>query len=130
MPRLAAAVSTLRLSAQDLRRRVRNAAPEVLQRIHRPRKLERVADGATRAGQIVSLLFVGPLIVVSLALIVAFNALMASVFSGGDWQPGDPQQDLFAWLITAITLGTFILAAWTWFQFVRTAGFGWFSYDD
>jgi len=123
MPRLAAAVSTLRLSAQDLRRRVRKAAPEVLQRIHRPRKLERVADGATRAGQIVSLLFVGPLIVV-------FNALMASVFAGGDWQPGDPQQDLFAWLITAITLGTFILAAWTWFQFVRTAAFGWFSYDD
>jgi len=97
-------------------------------RVARPKRLEAVSLGATRTGQFMAAMFLGPLIVVSLALIVVFNNLMSDVFVGND--PVDTQHSgMVAFVMTAITLGAFIAAAWAWFQWVRTAGFGFFSWE-
>lgn len=113
-------------SLRGLKRRIREEGPEVADRVLRPKYLKKYADGSTRASQILALFFLGPLIVVSLALIVALNQTMAGVF-GSAWNSADPFSGPTAWLITAITLGALIMAAYTWFQFVRTSGFGFFT---
>lgn len=113
---------------RDLLRNAREGTPEFLAKVARPKRLERF-EGVTRPGQVLAFLFVGPIIVVALALIVALNQVMAGVFATG-WSPDDPFTGPFGWLITALTLGAFILAAYTWFQFVRTAGFGFFTWGD
>lgn len=94
----------------------------------RPPFLEEKLDAATRVGQWMAALLLPMLIVVSLALITAFHQLLAGIF-GATGDLGN-QSDLFAFLITGITLGTFILVAYTWFLFVRTAGFGMFAMED
>lgn len=103
----------------------REGTIKATQSIIRPKRLERVSDGATRTGQIVALCLLGPLIMVSLALIVVLNQLMADVF--GDSPVDSSQSDIVAFMITGITLGALMMAAWTWFQWVRTGGFGLFS---
>lgn len=113
-------------ATNSLVRLVREGAPKVFERIAKPKFLEKKIDGATRSGQILSLIMLGPLIVVSLALIQVLNELMADIFGANDL--GD-QTSLIGWLITAITAGLFLLAAYSWFMWVRTSGFGYLSYD-
>lgn len=123
--RVAAGTGILAVAAalRDFRER----APAIGERILRPKRLQRFADGATRTSQWLSALFIGPVVVVSFAFIRVFNNLMTEIFQAQI--PPDQQVGLIAWMITALTLFAFIIAAWGWFQFVRTAGFGWFSYD-
>lgn len=100
---------------------------DIAKRLATPKALEKKVDAATRVGQILALFFLGPVILVSLALIVALNDVMSGVFGLSDY--GESQGGIIGWLITAITGGAFLLAAYAWFQFVRTAGFGWFNTD-
>lgn len=110
------------------RRKTREGAPGVLKRLVTPKFLEKKVDGATRVGQVLSLLFLGPVIVVSLVFITVINSILSDVFGTSDY--GEAQTGIVGWLITGITAGAFLMAAYSWFQFVRTAGFGWFSFDD
>lgn len=116
-------------SLHAMRSRGRESIPDLAKRLATPKRLQKHVDGATRMGQILSFVFLGPVIVVSLALIVALNGVMSEVFGLSDYGES-PQQGIVAWLITGITGGAFLLAAYAWFQFVRTAGFGWFNFDD
>lgn len=127
MTRLGRAKAEARDFLAALPTRAREGLPDLASRLWTPKFVRRHADGATRVGQILSALFLGPVIVVSLVLIVVLNTLMSDIFGVSDL--GDSQTGIFGWLITAITGGALLLAAWGWFQFVRTAGFGWFSFD-
>jgi hypothetical protein len=115
-------------AAAATRSSLRERLPALAQKVARPAVLQRHADGATRVSQILSLLFLGPVIVVSLVLIVVLNNLLSDIFGVSDY--GEAQGGIIGWLVTAITAGAFLLASWTWFQFVRTAGFGFFNYDS
>lgn len=108
--------------------RLREGVPDTLKRIATPKRLEKHADGATRTGQILSLLFLGPVIVANLAVIVALNGVMSDIFGTSDY--GEAQTGIVGWLVTGITGGAFLFSAYCWFQFVRSAGFGWFNFDD
>lgn len=114
---------------RTLRREVREGIPRLASRVASPKRLEAVTAGATRTSQVMALLFLPVVIVVSFALLQAFNNLMGDVFTGGGWTSTDPQTGLFAWLITFITLGALVVVAWAWFQFVKTGGFGMFKVD-
>lgn len=83
---------------------------------------------ATRVGQIIAFMFVGVVVMISLQLIVVLNELVAQILVDGG-SLGTTQDAIFSWLSTAITAGFYIIAAWGWFQFVRTAGFGLFTWD-
>lgn len=93
-----------------------------------PEFVEEHVDGVTRTGQVLAFLFLGPVVMVSLELIVVLNQLMTEIL--GVQPLGAGQDPIFAWLVTALTGGAYILAAWTWFQFVRTGGFGLFTWHD
>lgn len=116
-----------RFIAAELKRQGIEAANEAVDRAITPRRLERHIDGATRTGQVVAFFFLGPIIVASLPIIVVLNQLMTDLLGVRTLTGG--QDPIFAWLVTAITGGALIVAAWAWFQFVRTAGFGAFSLD-
>lgn len=100
---------------------------DVFEQVKTPDRLREKADAATRVGQIIAFLFIGPVVMVSLRLIVVLNELMTELL--GVSSLGASQNDIFAWMVTAITGGAFLLAAWAWFQFVRTAGLGFFAWD-
>lgn len=93
-----------------------------------PSFLEEELRAADRVGQVIAFLFVGPLVMVSLRLIVVLNQLMTDIL--GVQPLGAGQDSIFAWLVTALTGGAFVAAAWLWFQFVRSGGFGWFTWRE
>lgn len=101
---------------------------DILEGILRPEKLSKYDEMITRTGQWLAALFLGPVIVVSFTLITVLNQLMASILAGSTHP--EAQEGIVAFLVTGITLGALVLAAWTWFQFVRTAGFGFFTFED
>lgn len=121
-------LSGLQEAARGFQSETRERFPGLLKRVATPKLVAKHVDGATRVGQVLSLIFLGPVIVVSLALIVAINGVMSGIFGVSDY--GESQTGIVGWLITGITGGAFLLAAYAWFQFVRTAGFGWFNFDD
>lgn len=106
----------------------RQASTEAARIISKPeQRFPRFPSPGTRVGQVIAFLILPVGIMVSLQIIVAANQLFTGVF--GVEQLAGGQNDIFAWLITAITGGAFLLFAWTWFQWVRTAGFGFFSWE-
>lgn len=109
----------------ELKRTLRRDLPEIGSRIAKPEKFESFADGATRTGQIMAALMLGPLIVVNLVIIRVISGIIESVFGGISL--GVTQTPIFAWLFTAVILGILIFSAWVWFQWVRTSGFGVFE---
>lgn len=117
-------VSKLRALADE----AREAGVDLIDQIKTPERLRGKVDAADRVGQIIAFFFIGPVVVVSLRLIVVLNLLMTDIL--GVSSLGSSQNDIFAWLVTAITGGAFLLAAYAWFQFVRTAGLGWFSWGN
>lgn len=114
--------------AQRLALEARGKVPEFKELIVRPKFLRRFDPDITRVGQVLAFLFMPPVVIVSLALITAINSLMVGIFVDA-WDPNAFHTPIFAWLVTAITLGICILFAWSWFQFVRTAGFGMFNWE-
>lgn len=120
MPDVRGAPSRFAAFARSAPDRAREAGGRAL----RPERFQDKADKATRTGQVVALLTTPILIIISLALITAFNEAMAGVF--GLAPPGAEQTSIFAFLITLITAGTLVFAIWAWFQYVRTAAFGMF----
>lgn len=126
MASVAATLENLKQSTQAAVRLSKESAKSVGESIKRPKKLQAAADGATRTGQIIALFMLGPVIVVNLTIIEVVHLLMADVILGADL--GD-QLPILSFLITFITLGLLVVCAWGWFQFVRTAGFGGFSFD-
>ena len=127
MGKLGRASAEVREFFAALPSRARENLPDLAKRLGTPQRLQRQVDGATRVGQILAFVFIGPVVVVSLVLIVVLNTLMTDIFGTADY--GEAQGGIIGWLITAITAGAFLMAAWSWFQFVRTAGFGWFNFD-
>jgi hypothetical protein len=107
---------------------VRHVLSELLEEIVNPGVFEERAKGVTRGGQVLAFLFVGPVIMVSLQLIVVLNELMTEIL--GVKPLGAGQDPIFAWLVTALTGGAYVMFAWLWFQFVKTGAFGWFTWDD
>lgn len=87
-----------------------------------PEFLEKYSVGATRTGQVMALLFVPFIITVTFPIIYVMNRLMAQVLGTGTIT-GD-QFSIISFLVTLLTLTLFIMCAWGWFQWVRTAGFG------
>ena len=114
---------------RDFRANSREKSKEIGLRILRPKKFDKfIRDPAEdRVSQILALLFVPIIIIVSLVAIVAMNEVMSEIFGVSDTD--EAQTSLFGWFITGITGGLFLLAAWTWFQFVRTSGFGLFRFE-
>ena len=97
-------------------------------RILRPKKFEKWTEGGEdRAMQILALTVLPCVIVVSLVLIVAMNEVLAGLFGVSEYD--EAQGGIVGWFITAVTGGAFILAAWSWFQWVRTYGFGIFRWN-
>lgn len=117
-------VAKLRALAEE----ARESGVELLDQIKTPERIRGKVDAADRIGQILAFLFLGPVVVVSLRLIVVLNLLMTDLL--GVSSLGSAQNDIFAWLVTAITGGAFLMAAYAWFQFVRTAGLGFFSWGE
>lgn len=115
--------------AQRLVLETRRKAPEVKEFIVRPKFLKRFDPEITRVGQVLAFMFMPAVVIVSLALITALNSLLIGVFVES-WDPDGFHTPIFAWLVTAVTLGVCVMFAWSWFQFVRTAGFGMFNYGN
>ena len=116
---------------QDFRDKPRERLSEYGKRVISPRSFEkfRSEDPAVdRPLQILSLLVLPVFIVVSLVIIVVINEVMAEVFGLSNYE-SISQQGIMGWFITGVTGGLFLLAAWSWFQFVRTCGFGIFRFD-
>lgn len=111
----------------DLLRGAKEKSTDVGKQILRPRAFEKWTDGPEdRLMQVLSLLLVPMVIVVSLVIIVAINETLAGVFGVSEYN--ETQSGIVGWFITGITSGLFLLAAWSWFQFVRTYGFGIFRW--
>lgn len=121
-------VRLFRRRLRELGQEAREAGIDLLEQVITPERLRGKVDAADRIGQIIAFLFLGPVVVVSLQLIVVLNQLMTQLL--GVSSLGADQNSIFAWLVTAITGGAFLLAAWFWFQFVRTAGMGAFSWEE
>lgn len=115
----------VRSRLSDLQGGAREAATRATQAVLRPSRLEEAANAATRVGQVVALLFVPIWVIVSLSLITAANNVLADIFGVTDYGAG--QNEIVGFLVTGITLGALMLAMWSWFQWVRTAGFGFFK---
>lgn len=117
------------LALPELNRKAREKVSEGLQQVYKPKAFEKWTDGPEdRMMQVLSLFLIGPVIVVSLVCIVVINEVMAEIFGLSSFE-SLTQQGLMGWFVTGITAGMFILAAWSWFQFVRTYGFGIFRWD-
>ena len=127
MPSRQASLLQLREAFQAFGSELKESGRATGRAIIKPAKLQPAADGATRAGQAIALLVLGPIIMVSLTLIQVLNQLMADVLGTGLIE-GD-QLTITGFIITALTLTVLIIVAWGWFQFVRTAGFGAFNHD-
>lgn len=115
----------LRAALPGVVAQVRRDAKAAAEKVAKPEKLQGLADGATRTGQVMAALLLGPVIVVNLVIITVFGDVMTGVFGGISLD--STQTGIFAFLITAILLGTLVLSAWAWFQWVRTSGFGAFQ---
>lgn len=79
----------------------------------------------TRASQWTAAILLPLVIIISLPFIVVFVSLLADVLLQSD-QSG--QNGILGFIVTAIGLGSFCLAAWFWFLWVRTGGFGLYGY--
>lgn len=122
MPRRVTIINELKA----LRARSPDALREGGRFVLNPPQLERLTDASTRVTQIVALCFLPVVIIVSFELITAAHAVISGIFGANP--PTGAQFDIIGFLLTAITAGMLILAAWTWFQFVRTSGFGLFAW--
>lgn len=125
MPSVKATAAQARQLAAEFLHEVRKTSGATTRAVVKPKVLEPVAEGATRAGQVTAGLFLPFIIVVSFTILKVMNNLMANVLGGG-LVSGD-QLTITSFLVTFLTLGLLIIAAWGWFQWVRTAGFGAFS---
>lgn len=114
-----------RFAFEELTASAREARSELVE----PSFLEEEIQASNRVGQIIAFLMVGPLAVVSLQIIVVFNQLMTQVF-GAQPLGSANQTNIFAWLITLLTAAAYVAAVWTWFIWVRSGGFGWFTWRD
>jgi len=122
-----ATVAQLKQFTQEAVAEAKAAAAKVRAQVVTPKRFEKAADGATRSGQAIALLLVGPMVVVSLTIIKVINGIMGDVLGAGTIAAG--QVDAITFLVTFLTLGLLVICAWGWFQFVRTAGFGAFTHD-
>lgn len=130
MGRLEALEGKLTAFIQDWRRNAREKSQEAVARVLRPRSFEKWTNGPVdRIMQVIALFLLPFVIVISFAIIVALNQTMSEIFGLSTFQ--DPaQQGIAGWFVTGITAGLFLLAAWSWFQFVRTYAFGLFRWNQ
>jgi len=122
-----ASIAQLKQFTAEALAEVKDVASKARAQVVTPQRLEKVADGATRSGQMIALLIVGPIVVVSLTIIKVINGIMSEVLGAGTIAAG--QVDAITFLVTGLTLGLLVICAWGWFQWVRTAGFGAFTHD-
>ena len=125
MPSARALSRQLRQASVEFFRGSKKAVAAARGSVITPKFLEDHVEGATRAGQVTAALFLPFIIVVSLTIIRVINQIMAGVLGAG--LIGGEQFSITAFLVTFITMGTLIIAAWSWFQWVRTSGFGAFA---
>lgn len=118
----------IRETFQGIKRDVRAAAPQAVQFVKAPKFLEARAEGVERIGQVLALMFLPIFILVNLIVVQVINNLMASAFGAGDWSSSGDAVNVIGWLITFVTLLLVMLSGWIWFQFVRTAAFGFFKW--
>lgn len=114
----------------DFKNEATERSSGVVSSILRPKRFERFVEEGNPdewTSQIVALMTLPMVIVISLVMIVVVNDVATDVFGGSVYQDSN-QENIVGWLITALTGGMVILAAWTWFQFVRTSGFGFFKF--
>lgn len=128
MPSAAATASNIRQRFSEALADAKESSAFALEQIITPTKLQKAADGATRTGQVIAAVVLGPVIMVSLVIIRVINDLMTSVLGAGDFGAADTSAAAF--IITFLTLGILIIFVWGWFQFVRTAAFGGFNFND
>lgn len=127
MPSAQATAQVIKEALQAFLRELKQAGQQTGTAIIRPRILERHADGVSRTGQVLAFLVLGPVILVSITIVEVLNELMAGVLGTGLIEDG--QLTITGFMITALTLFFLILAAWGWFQWVRTGAFGAFRWD-
>lgn len=117
----------LGLAALALGRSVREGVPRVIDAVVNPKFVQAKLDGVERFGQWLAVATLPVVVVISFAVMTVINQLMGQVM--GDWDVND-QTPILGWLVTFLTLGMFVLFAYGWFQYVRTAGFGFLSWRD
>lgn len=122
-----ATANIIKEALQEFLRELKATGRQAGQAIIRPRILQRHADGATRAGQVVAFLLLGPVILVSITLIEVMNQLLSGILGTGLIVDG--QLTITGFMVTGLTLFFLVLAAWGWFQWVRTGGMGAFRWD-
>lgn len=110
--------SRLRFLADELSR----DAADLKETVVNPGFVEERLEGVTRTGQVIAFFLLGPVVVASLQIIVVFHKFMVQILGVQPFTAG--QDAVMAWMVTAVTGGAILLAAWFWFQFVRTAAFG------
>ncbi len=129
MGRAAALGNRVLFAAQGFKHNTGEKVREFAPRILRPKAFEKFSDDMApmevRLYQILALLLLPIVIIVSLVCIVVLNEIMTEIF-GVSTLESTSQQGILGWFITGVTAGLFLLAAWTWFQWVRTRGFGLF----
>lgn len=85
---------------------------------------ERYFEGVSRSSQWFAAVLLSVVVPVSLVLIVAIDTIIVDLFLNGE----DFEQLTFlSFLVNLIGLFFFCLAAWSWFIWVRTGGFGFFE---
>lgn len=105
------------------------SAREARQEIVEPSFLQEEIDAADRVGQWVAFFFSPVLVVVGLRIIVILNQLMTQSFGAQPLGSAD-QTNIFAWLITLLTAAAYVAMTWTIFVWVRSGGFGWFTWRE
>lgn len=127
MPPIGDRIDTFRSRARGKARAVRDSSGVLKESARKaivdPDWLEKFSARVTRTEQVTALFFVGPIVVISLTIIVALNELMQETFLANSTVEIVRMQ----WFVTFFTGGLFIMSAWGWFQFVRTGGFGFFD---
>lgn len=114
---------------RDWKRVAKEKTAEISHRVMKPKSFEKWTRGPEdRLMQVVALLVVPFVIVVSFVVIVALNEVMSELFGLSEFESAT-QQGIVGWFVTGVTAGLLILAAWSWFQFVRTYGFGIFRWN-
>ncbi len=84
----------------------------------------RYFEGVTRSGQWFAAIMLSVIVPVSLAIIVAIDVVIVDLFLNGE---DFDQLTFLSFLVNLIGLFFFCLAAWSWFIWVKTGGFGFFE---
>lgn len=108
-------------SMREIEERVENGFKKARDDFLEPPFFSTYFETVTRSEQVGALLILPFIIVFSFGLLVALHNVLAAVMFQGD-SLGE-QEGIMQFMVTGLTMLSFIGAAWFWFMWVRTGGF-------